>query len=1210
MGAPQRDFAGFNTYVALGSTHGTLKFRVVGFAMWQSRPVFISSTFVDMQAERDYLRTRVFPELEERLRARRYNLEWVDLRVGVATASQRDEHVRELHVLKVCLDEVKRCRPFLIVLLGDRYGWVPPAERIEAAAEEASEGFSSDVAGRSVTDLEIEFGILADPEQQPRSFFYLREPLPYGEMPAETAALYCEDYASDPARLDRKQRLAELKRRIGQHLPSRVRPYAVQWDAAQQRVTGLEAWGRTVQEDIWSELEAETKTSATAVDIPWQRSEHEALEDFIDDRARDFVGRQGILASLTNLVSIAETSSTTWGACVTGDSGSGKSALFGELYHRLSGSGVFLLTHAAGASVNAALVNSMLGRFIGELASALGTDPGLPDDADADTVDAAFARLLGQMAQRRRVVVLIDALDQFEKTTRGRFATWLPRPWPANARLIATAIAGDASKAMAERPGVEALSLPPLDAAEARDIVGGICRRYHRTFEPEVVEALLAKHGPGRPAWANPLWLVLAVEELNLLDADDFARAQRDYTGAPAERLRALMLDTIATYPVDIPGLYAHTFERAEELFGARLARGFLALTAVSRAGWRESDFRTLLPILSGEKWDELRFAQLRRLFRGQMRQRGALAQWEFNHAQMREAVHTQFLTGGKPEKELHELIADHLLSSPPDDPLHITETMHHLLSAKDYNRAGSYYGDPSRTELEVNGATDAVADTIVPTETGAPARTTEICRLLDIPDISVGGSVAQRFLSDLIPTIAARTSVEAMLAIAQEIERAFDRTLRIAPDNSRYQRGKAISLRRIGMSQIKMGNLADAVISLAEGLAIVERLAANDPGEPEWQRTQSDLLQEMAGIYFTLGDLNGAETSFRSSHQISSRLAKSDFGQYGDFYNVIKALNAIGGIYLNGRHDANAALSFFRSSLSMSDTAMNLEKSSTIWRHHSSASLQRIGDVQLNRGDLGDALKSYQQSFTILDGLVKADPTQTEEQRDLAVLWTKIGQVQLAQAHNAKALEACFEGFAILKRLINLDPQNNDLERDLAVSRMRIGDVQLAQDDFTGAIESYNFAITKLERLADSGAAITIRWRDLWVSHMKVSSIHLAGGNLAAASEACQAAFRICNMLTEEAPKHPMWKCDLGSTYRQMGDVFTAQRDFDKALSSYRAMQEIFVRLVESHPENVTLRRELANSHRKIGDVQNAAGDLHAAAESFRASVKVLDTE
>jgi hypothetical protein len=32
---------------------------------WQSRPVFISSTFADMQAERDHLRNYVLPALEE-----------------------------------------------------------------------------------------------------------------------------------------------------------------------------------------------------------------------------------------------------------------------------------------------------------------------------------------------------------------------------------------------------------------------------------------------------------------------------------------------------------------------------------------------------------------------------------------------------------------------------------------------------------------------------------------------------------------------------------------------------------------------------------------------------------------------------------------------------------------------------------------------------------------------------------------------------------------------------------------------------------------------------------------------------------------------------------------------------------------------------------------------------------------------------------------
>jgi hypothetical protein len=38
--------------------------------LWKSRPLFISSTFLDMHAERDQLRVHVFLDLVERVRAR------------------------------------------------------------------------------------------------------------------------------------------------------------------------------------------------------------------------------------------------------------------------------------------------------------------------------------------------------------------------------------------------------------------------------------------------------------------------------------------------------------------------------------------------------------------------------------------------------------------------------------------------------------------------------------------------------------------------------------------------------------------------------------------------------------------------------------------------------------------------------------------------------------------------------------------------------------------------------------------------------------------------------------------------------------------------------------------------------------------------------------------------------------------------------------
>ncbi len=64
-------------------------------AIWQSRPLFITSTFQDLHAERDHLRNVVFPELEERLKARFHHLEPIDLRWGVQTRTLGEKHAEE-----------------------------------------------------------------------------------------------------------------------------------------------------------------------------------------------------------------------------------------------------------------------------------------------------------------------------------------------------------------------------------------------------------------------------------------------------------------------------------------------------------------------------------------------------------------------------------------------------------------------------------------------------------------------------------------------------------------------------------------------------------------------------------------------------------------------------------------------------------------------------------------------------------------------------------------------------------------------------------------------------------------------------------------------------------------------------------------------------------------------------------------------------------
>jgi hypothetical protein len=73
---------------------------------WRTVRLFISSTFRDMHAERDYLVKVVFPDLRERLERHRIYLDDIDLRWGLT-----EEQAREGRALQTCLEQIEECRP-------------------------------------------------------------------------------------------------------------------------------------------------------------------------------------------------------------------------------------------------------------------------------------------------------------------------------------------------------------------------------------------------------------------------------------------------------------------------------------------------------------------------------------------------------------------------------------------------------------------------------------------------------------------------------------------------------------------------------------------------------------------------------------------------------------------------------------------------------------------------------------------------------------------------------------------------------------------------------------------------------------------------------------------------------------------------------------------------------------------------------------------
>jgi len=137
--------------------------------------IFISSTFKDMQAEREYLVTKVFPGLRKYCEERDVSLFELDLRWGITQEDSENQRA-----FKICLDEVNKTKPFFIGLLGERYGWIPSEDDIKKMDEtgvfDEYKWIQSEFKRKiSITEAEILAGALLLKEDA-NAYFYIRSP--------------------------------------------------------------------------------------------------------------------------------------------------------------------------------------------------------------------------------------------------------------------------------------------------------------------------------------------------------------------------------------------------------------------------------------------------------------------------------------------------------------------------------------------------------------------------------------------------------------------------------------------------------------------------------------------------------------------------------------------------------------------------------------------------------------------------------------------------------------------------------------------------------------------------------------------------------------------------------------------------------------------------------------------------------------------------
>ena len=405
--------------------------------------VFISSTFRDMQDERDYLMKRTFPKLRKLAAERDVTLTELDLRWGIT-----EEESKSGKVVEICLREIENSIPFFIGIIGNRYGWVPAKEDLSGNVTERFTDVNKYIDQHlSVTEMEMQFGVLSR-EEDMHAYFYIKEQ----EESAENI-----DYPEMLSRLKEEVRRSKY--------PSTT--YNSPENLAMQVEEAFIA--------LLDQLFPQTNLSELEKERIGQRS-------FMNQLCQNYIKDDKNFAALDAWL----TDENRRQYVVTGASGLGKSALIANwVKDKLNDSDrkyniIYHFTGNGGSESNSEHITKSL---IDEINNLYGWE-----DSGADTkLSDLFVRV---SAEDKPLLIVIDAINQIVDTDNAKLLNWLPAP-TKNIKILFTTLEDDRTMEVFKNRDYPIFTLQPLDVDRRSLLVKNYLKLYAKTLTEKQVERIV-----------------------------------------------------------------------------------------------------------------------------------------------------------------------------------------------------------------------------------------------------------------------------------------------------------------------------------------------------------------------------------------------------------------------------------------------------------------------------------------------------------------------------------------------------------------------------------------------------------------------------------------------------------------------------------------------------------------------------------------------
>ena len=651
---------------------------------WITYPVFISSTFRDMDSERDAIRFNVIPRLNEHYRSCRVQFQAIDLRIGINTDYVREEE-RENFVLDVCFDKILQSRPFFIGLLGERYGWIPDNERWHYVVERMSSEnrpLLNDSQGRSVTEMEILLGAIGNEGQYfNRSIFMFRSERSYDYIPIKDRALYQDKFNTSlnlSLRNNNVDRLEKLKKQIitlaeQKNLRENVCTYDLLWDKKMRKFRDMNNFSDCLFLRLCNEIDKEIKVIPNQL-FTWQSQDKYNTEAYASLLIQRTVETEW-LSEMYHILKQRDCNQLLF----IGENGMGTSTIASLCWKYFIDEGYTVCFARIGISSHSRQIRPVIVRWIQQLS-------GKTEDQYSEHVlmnsnkitDAELYQLLSTLVKsenekKEKVAFVLDGVDLFRSYCENELYSM----WIEDSMTVVLTSHSDCSGLIKKyHPRMRAISMPSMKGNDKSFMLQAKAKAANIMLPQEVKNKIIKDV-------ESPLQIDLLValfSQLSIIDFNDIRKKKGD----DMTNINNHLISLYEQAPKEFPKQSLYIIRTIVRRMGLsdKYYRLFVYLAA-SENGLRECDMEYLM----GAEWEPLFFHTLSCIFDSVLLGDHFTQYWKISSPAIKDSLLAD------ENSAVYDEIARYLLTLPDSDRLK-QEILIYILIMSENNTLGREYMD------------------------------------------------------------------------------------------------------------------------------------------------------------------------------------------------------------------------------------------------------------------------------------------------------------------------------------------------------------------------------------------------------------------------------------------------------------------------------------------------------------------------------------